>query len=238
MGMANTMIEEQVMGGGSLVSCWRAGANQRLMVAGPEDISALIEGLATENLTESTVSMLQQAADNGSGVIFPTMAPMIDGKLRPAWFAFNPETYEMISILDNGAHGSLVEKPITEIISDAAKYSVGFLIGTNVSLWSMVTYSIVYDDARKIVKAAKALSLEIAKCIKDIGKPLDALLPEIPDSYTVKELEAKAGPASIKVGFGNLSSDGFKLMTKPSISFNFSYQSGFEDAVKLYFKGN
>jgi len=27
-------------------------------------------------------------------------------------------------------------------------------------------------------------------------------------------------------------------MTKPSISFNFSYQSGFEDAVKLYFKGN
>ncbi|KAF1083148.1 MAG: hypothetical protein GQF41_0915 [Candidatus Rifleibacterium amylolyticum] len=238
MGMANTMIEEQVMGGGSLFSRWRAGASQRLMVAGPEDIPALIEGLATENLIESTVNLLQNAADNGRGVIFPLMAPLIDGKLRPAWFVFNPETYEMISVLDNGAHGSLVEKPITEIISDAAKYSVGFLIGTNVSLWSMVTYSIVYDDAKKIVKAAKALSLEIAKCIKDIGKPLDALLPEIPDSYTAREIEATAGPASIKVGFGNLSADGFKLMTKPSISFNFSYQSGFEDAVKLYFKGN
>lgn len=238
MGMANTMIEEQVMGGGSLLSRWRAGASQRLMVAGPEDIPALIEGLATENLTESTVNLLQNAADNGRGVIFPMMAPEINGKLRPAWFAFNPETYEMISVLDNSAHGSMVEKPITEIISDAAKYSVGFLIGTNVSLWSMVTYSIVYDDAKKIVKAAKALSLEIAKCIKDIGKPLDALLPEIPDSYTAKEVEASVGPASIKVGFGNLSTDGFKLMTKPSISFNFSYQSGFEDAVKLYFKGN
>ncbi len=150
MGIANTMIEEQVMGGGSLFSRWRAGANQRLLVAGPEDIPALIEGLATENLTESTVDLLQQAADNGRGVIFPTMAPMINGKLRPAWFAFNPETCEMISVLDNGAHGSMVEKPITEIISDAAKYSVGFLIGTNVSLWSVVTYSIVYDDMKKV----------------------------------------------------------------------------------------
>ena len=53
-----------------------------------------------------------------------------------------------------------------------------------------------------------------------------ALLPEIPDSYTAKEVEASVGTASIKVGFGNLSNDGFKLITKPSISFNFRYQSG------------
>ncbi|HNX76548.1 MAG TPA: VWA domain-containing protein [Candidatus Rifleibacterium sp.] len=238
MGIANTLIEEQVMGGGSLFSRWRAGEKQQLLVAGPDEIGSLIEGLAVENLAESTISLLQQAAANGQGVIFPTMAPVMEGKPRPAWFVFDPTTGAMNSVLDNGAHGSMVEKPITEIINDAAKYSVGFLIGTNVSLWSVVTYSIVYDDLKKVVKAAKALSLAIAEQIKDVGKPLEALLPELPDSYSAHEGKVEVGPVSVTVGFGNLSLDGFKLMTKPSIGFNFSYQSGFEDAVKLYFKGN
>lgn len=236
MGMANTLIEDQVMGGGSLFSRWYGNKDQRLLVAGPDDIDSLIAGINGDMLPEHTIALLRQAQEKGQGVIFPTMAPQIDGKARPAWFAFNPQTYEMVSVLDNGTHGSMVERPINEIISDAAKYSVGFLIGTNVSLWSVVTYSIKYDDMRLVVKAAKALSLAIAEQIKDVGKPLQALLPEIPTSYTAHEVEASAGPVSVKVGFANLSADGFKLMTKPSIDFNFSYQSGFEDAVKLYFK--
>ena len=238
MGIANTMIEHQVMGGGSLFSRWLGGDKQKMMVVGPDEIATLIEGLDTESLPEQTITLLQQAADNHKGVIFPTMAPVVDGKPRAGWFVFDPVTYEMNSVLDNGSHGSMVEKPITEIISDASKYAVGFLIGTNVSLWSVVAYSIKYSDMRQVVKAAKDLSLQIAEHIKDVGKPLRELLPEIPDSYTGHEVEASAGPVSVKVGFANLSADGFKLMTKPSINFNFSYQSGFEDAVNLYFKGN
>ncbi len=238
MGIANTLIEHQVMGGGSLFSRWQGGDKQKLLVVGPDQIDTLIEGLDTEALPEQTITLLQQAAENGRGVIFPTMAPVVAGKLRAGWFVFDPATGEMNSVLDNGSHGSMVEKPITEIISDASKYAVGFLIGTNVSLWSVVAYSIKYSDMKQVVKAAKALSLQIAEQIKDVGKPLRELLPEIPDSYTGHEVEVSAGPASVKVGFANLSADGFKLMTKPSINFNFSYQSGFEDAVNLYFKGN
>jgi len=240
MGIANTMIEEQIMGGGGLFSRWQAAPDQQIVVAGPEDISSLIDGLDPELISEETLKALSNSAYDKNlsinlGVIIALKAPMIGEKLRPAWFTFNPETYEMISVLDNGAHGAMVEKPITEIISDAAKYSVGFMIGVNTSVWAVAGYSLKYADLRQIAKAAKALCLGIAAQVGNIGKPLTEF---IPTSYTAHEAKASAGRAEVKIGFGEIKPDGAKLMTKPSLSFNLTYQTGFEDAVKAYFGDN
>lgn len=232
MGTTNAMLEEQVMGGGGLLSRWSGGKQQQLVIAGPDNIGTLIEGLEPELISTNAVAQLQKAAENGKGVIFPLHAPVYAGKAMVSWFTFDPETYEMISVLDNGAHGSLVEKPITEIIQDAAKYAVGFLVGVNTSVWAVTAYTLKYDDLRLIVKAAKKLCLGIAEQLKDIGKPLHEF---IPTSYTAKEVSASVGPATIKLGFGEITPTSFKLMTKPSLGFNFDYQSGFEDAVKAYF---
>ena len=232
MGITNTMLEEMVMGGGGLLSRWKAARDPKLVIAGPEDINRLIEGLNEEFVSEEIVTMLQKAEEEGKGVIIALNSPCRDGKAMPAWFTFDPATYEMNSVLDNGAYGSLVERPISEIIQDAAKYALGFWVGVNSSVWAVCAYTLKYDDLRKVIKAAKKLCLGIAAQLENIGKPLTDF---IPDSFTAGEAGISAGPASLKMGFGEFTPTSFKLMTKPSLDFNFSYQSGFEDAVKAYF---
>ncbi len=232
MGITNAMLEEKVMGGGGLLSRWKMAKDPKVVIAGPEEVGTLIDGLDEKLVSENTISLLQKAADEGKGVIMALNAPIIAGHAMPAWFTFDPATYEMMSLLDNGAHGSLVERPINEIIQDAAKYSVGFWIGVNTSVWAVSAYTLKYSNLRTIVTAAKKLCLDIAAQLENIGKPLHEF---IPDSYTAHEAELSAGPATLKIGFGEVTPESFKLMTKPSLDFNFSYQSGFEDAVKAYF---
>ncbi|HNW11988.1 MAG TPA: hypothetical protein PKI71_11530, partial [Candidatus Rifleibacterium sp.] len=233
MGISNTMLEEQIMGGGSLLSRWKMAKDPKVVIAGPEEVGTLIESLDEKLLSESTIGLLQKAADEGKGIIMALNAPIVADRAMPAWFTFDPVTYEMMSVLDNGAHGSLVERPINEIIQDASKYSIGFWVGVNASVWAVSAYKLKYADMRTIVKAAKKLCLDIAAQLENIGKPLTEF---IPDSYTLHEAELSAGPASLKVGFGEFTPAQFKLMTKPSLGFNLSYQSGFEDAVKSFFR--
>jgi hypothetical protein len=208
-------------------------ANTKVVIGGPEEAATLIESLDENLVSESALGLLQKAADDGKGIIIALNAPVVADRAMPAWFTFDPVTYEMISVLDNGAHGSLVERPINEIIQDASKYSIGFWVGVNASVWAVSAYKLKYDDMRTVVKAAKKLCLDIAARLENIGKPLTEF---IPDSYTVHEAELSAGPASLKVGFGEFTPGQFKLMTKPSLGFNLSYQSGFEDAVKAFFR--
>ncbi|HNS09786.1 MAG TPA: VWA domain-containing protein [Candidatus Ozemobacteraceae bacterium] len=233
MGITNTMLEEQVMGGGGLLSRWKMAKDPKIVIAGPEEVGTLIESLDEKLVSESTFGLLQKAADEGKGVIMALNAPIVADRAMPAWFTFDPATYEMMSVLDNGAHGSLVERPINEIIQDASKYSIGFWVGVNASVWAVSAYKLKYADMRTVVKAAKKLCLDIAAQLENIGKPLNEF---IPDSYTMHEAELSAGPASLKVGFGEFTPGQFKLMTKPSLGFNLSYQSGFEDAVKAFFR--
>ncbi|HOI89159.1 MAG TPA: VWA domain-containing protein [Candidatus Rifleibacterium sp.] len=233
MGTTNAMLEEQVMGGGGLLSRWKMAKDPKIFIAGPEEVSTLIESLDEKLVSENAIGLLQKAADDGKGVIMALNAPIVAGRAMPAWFTFDPATYEMISVLDNGAHGSLVERPINEIIQDASKYSIGFWVGVNASVWAVSAYKLKYADMRTIVKAAKKLCLDIAAQLENVGKPLNEF---IPDSYTMHEAELSAGPASLKVGFGEFTPAQFKLMTKPSLGFNLSYQSGFEDAVKSFFR--
>lgn len=233
MGMSNAMIEEQVMGGGGLFSRWSGVKGQSLVIAGPQNVSELLSGLNEELVTSATRERLWQADSKGLGVIMALQAPTFGNEIRPAWFTFDPETYEMVAVLDNGAHGSLVEKPIVEIIQDGAKYSIGFMLGVNTSVWAVAAYSIKYDDLKQIAEAAKKLCLNIAAQLGNVGKGINDY---VPNSFTAKEAKVSAGRADLKIGFGEIKPDGFKLMTKPSLSFNFGYQTGFEDAVKAFFK--
>lgn len=232
MGISNAMIEEQVMGGGGIFSRWSGVAEQNIVIAGPQNVGELIDGLNDELVANATRELLWQANGKGLGVIMALKAPTFAGNARPAWFTFDPETYEMVAVLDNGAHGSMVEKPITEIIQDGAKYSIGFMLGVNTSVWSVAAYSIKFDDLKEIADSAKKLCLNIAAKLNNVGKGLNDY---IPNSFTAKEAKVSAGRAELKIGFGEIKPDSFKLMTKPSLNFNFGYQAGFEDAVKAYF---
>lgn len=89
--------------------------------------------------------------------------------------------------------------PITEIIQDGAKYSIGFMLGVNTSVWAVALYSIKYDDLKQIAEASKKLCLDIAANLSNVGKGLNDY------SYTAKEAKASAGRADLKIGFGDFS---------------------------------
>ncbi len=230
MGITNSLLEEKIMGGGGIFSRWLNNQEQKIVVVGPDEIGILLDGLNYDLVSEQTKKLLEDAQEKWQGLIFPLYAPVDGEKALLAWFRFNPDTYEMVSVLDNGAHGSMVEKPILDVIQDATKYSIGFFIGINSSIWATSLYSLNLEDHKEIMKAAKSLCLGMAGNFGNIGKTLKDF-----EQYTVHEAAPSAGPVQLKTGFGQINKDGFKLVTKPSLSFNFTYQSGFKDSLKAYF---
>ncbi|MBU1105789.1 MAG: VWA domain-containing protein [Candidatus Riflebacteria bacterium] len=234
MGFANAIAEEQATGGHGLISRWSC-ASQQINLIGPDEIGALVEILGkNEKISETTRNRLMASAERGEAIMFPTYAPEIDGKLLLSWMTFDPETYAMNSIIETGEHGAGVEYNINQMIEDANKVGIGFLAGTESSIWAVTAFKLKYDDMRKVIIAAKKLCLQIAQHLSDLGSMPQLKMGDA--SLGSGGFSGSVGNANLNVGFGDLSSAKFsEFFKKPTIGFSFSYKDGFELAVKNYF---
>lgn len=236
MGFANAIAEEQATGGHGLISRWSC-PSQQINLIGPDEITTLVEILGeNKKISAATRNRLLASAERGEAIMFPSSAPEINGSLLLSWMTLNPETYAMNSVIETGEHGAGIEYNINQMIEDANKVGIGFLAGTESSLWAVTAYRLKYDDMRKVIMAAKSLCLQIAEQLSDLGsvpqlKMGDAALGSGGFSGSV-------GNVNLNVGFGDMSSAKFsEFFKKPTIGFSFSYKDGFELAVKNYFGG-
>ena len=234
MGFANAIAEEQATGGHGLISRWLC-ASQKINLIGPDEIETLV-GLLAENekISEATRSRLMASIDRGEAIMFPSRAPEANGRLLLSWMTFNPETYAMNSVIETGEHGAGVEYNINQMIEDANKVGIGFLAGTEASIWAVTAFRLKYDDMREVVVAARQLCMTIAEQLSDLGSMPQLKMGD--SSLNSDGFSGSVGNVNLNVGFGDTSSAKLnEFFKQPTLGFSFSYKDGFELAVKNYF---
>jgi hypothetical protein len=79
---------------------------------------------------------------------------VFDGQKRWAWVEINPDTYEIISVMDTGEHGATEFISLKGLVDDAGKFELGSFIGFVLSIWSVAIYSLELDNYNNILANA------------------------------------------------------------------------------------
>jgi hypothetical protein len=108
-------------------------------------------------------SMVKYLNDLGGIILFPTNPAIINGEARWGWLEIDPKTYRVVSRLDNGAAGAMLEGIIGNLFEQATSYLVGALVGIDVSLWSVARYSLQMEDYEEICEKAYGFASDFAK---------------------------------------------------------------------------
>ncbi|HBN84684.1 MAG TPA: hypothetical protein DDZ89_12645, partial [Clostridiales bacterium] len=172
--------------------------------------------------------LIQAIAENEKVIFTPDKPTLIDGQERWAWLEIDPKTYETISVFDTGEHAGMASYLLTvakENASDMGMYIVGALMGVEVAVWSVASFSLVYDDYRTILKEAMAVTGAIGKhldgVMKGYGMALDQAL-----SYGL------GGNSPININLSISLDEGYKQAMKQNIV---GFSQGYNDGASLYF---
>ncbi|MEL1136551.1 VWA domain-containing protein [Desulfitobacterium sp. THU1] len=177
--------------------------------------------------------LLANIANSDKVIIAPDQPGEYMGQKRWAWLEIDPVTYETISVIDTGEHAGMASYAMALMPGedDTGQYMVGALIGVDVALWSVCSFSLILDDYQEILTEAKAMAM-------GIGENLDMVMKGYGGGRNAGEgkvsgdLSAKGLPLKIsgELEFGD------KVKGKVGIGQNLiGFTDGFNDAVKLYF---
>ena len=157
----------------------------------------------------------------------------VNGVDRWAMLQIDCNTYETISVLDDGGNSAMVEFLLTYMKEtspdDYLGYICGAMVGVSVGVWSMSAASLLTDDYEEIVEIAAAYAgytLEKVKQFFDLwgaSKDLAALAGG--------QGNASGGPFS---GEGKINGDGSGEL-KVSLTTG-GPAAGFEAGLEYYFK--
>jgi len=195
----------------------------------PDARYGMQDALKVGGMPDNVLALL---AETPNVVLFPSVPAIIDGRPRWAWLEVNPNTYETIAVLDTGARGAMVERVFNDLWKDGLDYITGGLVGVSSSVWSVSAFSLVMDDYKKIIAAAKQLALGLADSFTGSVKVGD---------FTIKGKPGDSSPAVGYSGTGSSAAEacgkGKAMMDKikdPKIDLG-GFEGGFKDGVNFYF---
>lgn len=148
-------------GGTGLFELWaQSPEGTQLAYIDHHNKRAFIEMLKNKEYPESLVKYFN---DLGGVILFPANPAIINGEARWAWLEIDPKTYRVVSRLDNGAAGAMIESIIGNLFEQATSYLVGALVGIDVSLWSVSRYSLQLEDYEEICEKAYGFAIDFVK---------------------------------------------------------------------------
>jgi len=178
-----------------------------------------LEMLEKQNYPQALIERLK---DCRSAMLFPSNPAVTDTGLRWGWLEIDPKTYRVVSRLDNGTAGALVETLLDDIHMQAGTYLVGALVGIDASIWSVSAFSLELEDFDEICEKAEKFAMNLGKrfSMKDDTEILGLDVGGTPsaeysfDRYVKFSLDFSGFKKSHNLlGFGN----------------------GYKDAVEFYF---
>ena len=204
-----------------------------------DDEESRTEALAElKDLGNAPLLLLEAVGKAGTLIITPLKPALVNGEMRWAWLEINAQTYEATSVFDNGQHGAMVEVSIKPTTEDWQKFGAGVLVGTLMSITSLATFALVFDDTKILLKQAESLTKMIGTIldkflsIKDMRK--DGSLSINPSDFT-PFWENDAGNMALGAGQFQISVSGWKA-GRGKISQNLvTFKNGYDLAVKLAF---
>ncbi|MCG8566813.1 MAG: VWA domain-containing protein, partial [Desulfobacterales bacterium] len=107
------------------------------------------------------------------------------------WLEIDPKTFTLTSVLDDGSNGAMTETILTqENIETTTRYFLGLLIGTNISVGSVINYALMAEDYATI----KAKAQKEAKRLACFVKKMEGAPGQVQDGIK----SAKSGAAKAK----------------------------------------
>lgn len=171
--------------------------------------------------------LLDAVRENRKLILVPTEPTVYQGQERWAWLEIDPDTCQAISVFDTGLHSAMAEFKLAMMPSDedTIKWMKGIWVGTNISVRTMCSSSLKYDDYAAILNDLKAAATMAANAVSDFFDMSDSLK----EIETGGEIELGGGAAKIdfKIGMSGI---------KGSLSQNmFSLSAGMKLAIDTYF---
>lgn len=209
-------------GGLGLFELWeKCPASTGLAYIDQSNKRAFIKMLGNKAFPQSLIQRVQACRH---AMLFPSRPAVINGNARWGWLEIDPKTYAVISRLDNGAAGAMIEKIIGDLYQQGTSYLVGALVGIDAALWSVSAYSLQLEDYGEICEKAKKFALGLSKNFsvnEEITGPVGWGIGGTPsmdlgkfDRFVKFNLDFKGvKPSNNMLGFGN----------------------GYKDAVNYYF---
>ncbi|OQA09735.1 MAG: hypothetical protein BWY66_00436 [bacterium ADurb.Bin374] len=146
---------------------------------------------------------LQAVKENNKVLFFPSKPTTMSGRKRFAWLEIDPNTFEALSVLDNGCHGGTAESSMltTSLGEDTREFVKGTWIGINMAVWSVGSIALKTENKGQIFTEAKALALKIGGILAEFQNNLGKA-KEYYDKYN--ELKEQAADLMEKVDSGEL----------------------------------
>jgi len=220
-GIFYSQLEERILGKEStgyfsLMKQYPEGTKLRWLT--PSDRDSLYDQMRQLEYPERMVKLLEASPNN---ILFPSSPAIIGGKLRWAWLEVDPYTFKTTTVLDNGDHGSMTEKAMTDFGKDAMSYLGGGMMGAGMSIWGVSGFSLITDDYKLILKEARAFVMGLGEMFSQ-NKTL--------------------GPGDISWDLGKLPQGNYAgkyqnykdMMEAPKAELG-GFGQGFKDGVAVYF---
>ena len=220
-GMAAARFEAAAIPGGGmgLFGLWaHCPEGTQMAYVDHQNKRAFIDMLKEKEYPDALVKKLDACRN---AILFPTNPAVINDTARWGWLEVDPKTYTIVSRLDNGAAGAMVESIIGNLYQQATSYLVGAMVGIDVSLWSVSAYSLQLEDYDEICEKAYAFATGLFKNFSVDAGPVGWDIGGSPDIGL-----GKFGRfVSFKLDFKGVSASGNML----------GFKNGYKDAVEYYF---
>jgi len=221
-GLTAARLEAAAVPGGSvgLFELWdRCPEGTQLAFIDRTNKQAFIDMLQAKGYPQSVMNRIKAC---GSAMLFPSTPAVIGDTARWGWLEIDPKTYQVVSRLDSGAAGAMIENLIGDLYQQATSYLVGAMVGIDVSLWSVSAYSLELEDFEEISKKAETFAMGLAK-----------------------RFEVKDASGTVGIGIGGPPSGERNLDRYVKFSLDFKgfamsnnmlgFGNGYKDAVGYYF---
>ena len=111
--------------------------------------------------------LLRTVKENRKILFFQSKPTMVSGRERFAWLEIDPNTYEVLSVLDNGFHGAEYSMLTTSLGEDTREFVKGTWLGVNMSVWSVGSIALKTQNKAQIFTEGKALALKIGAILAE-----------------------------------------------------------------------
>ncbi|WP_313346244.1 VWA domain-containing protein [Sedimentibacter sp.] len=140
------------------------------VINGGRDFMA--DALEEENIYPQT--LLRAVRENKRHLFVQSKPTQKSGIERYAWLELNPDTYEVISVFDNGYHGAEYFINTSFLKEGTLEFLKGTWLGLNVSIWTVSFMNLKTQDISKIVTQGRAFALSVGKSLAEFSGNWDA----------------------------------------------------------------
>jgi len=163
-GFADTALEGKPLGGRSVTEFWKSPED--FVVVAAEDRKGYAEELRAKGAPPSVVDRVRTGAEL---LVFCRQPVQANGEPLWGWLEIDPATYAMRSVLSTGEYG-MVEQKIMKKIREIPSRTMGFLVGAEVSLWSVNDFSLSLSEYVDVLAQAEKFAYGLEPQFKLMSK--------------------------------------------------------------------